>query len=83
MTIHRLHRVYDIRHPDPLRVEIHDPACDCPACAPYRQSPAAEPALTFAEIGNLAWLGLAIGTVIAFAIDPAGAWHALTAIVGR
>ncbi|WP_174293431.1 hypothetical protein [Sphingomonas bacterium] len=80
MTIHRLHRVYDLHRPEPIRVEIHDHDCDCPACAPYLQPAAPLPRshLTFAELGWLAALGMAIGHVIAFAYDPHGAWLALT-----
>lgn len=76
MTVHRqLHRVYEFSQPEPLRVEIHDP--DCPCCAPPEDC-----ALTFIDLGKLAWWGMIAGSAIAFMIDPAGAAHALLAAVG-
>ncbi len=89
MAVHRLHRVYDLQHPD-VRVEIHAAECECPACAPALElAPYLEPVLdlrdrfTPAEIGQLIVAGTVIGNVIAFALHPHGAWAALLAIVGR
>ena len=77
----RLIRGYDLHHPEDLRVEFHEPGCPCFFCALHRQDdPSPEPALSFGQIGALVWLGLAIGTAIAFAIDPHGAWLALTTV---
>ena len=82
MTVLRLHRVVDQRDPAGAHVEIHAPECDCAACTPYRQpAPAEPPALTFQQVGALVWIGLAIGSAIAFAIDPHCAWLALTTVL--
>ncbi|WP_174286662.1 hypothetical protein [Sphingomonas bacterium] len=77
MTVNaELHRVYEFQRPEPLRVEIHD--IDCPCCAPPDDRQ-----LTFADLGRLAWWGMAAGTAIAIAIDPHGAWQALASCFGR
>ncbi len=81
MNVHRLPRADETARPAPVHVEFHGYDCDCGGCpTPRRSRPAKAPELTFLQIGNLVWLGLAIGSAIAFAIDPHGAWLALTTV---
>lgn len=86
MTTHaRLHRAfYDARSATPRRADIiHQSDCRCPECAAFE--PASRPierALTFVDFGWLALAGAAVGSAIAFSIDPHGAWHALASCFG-
>lgn len=72
----RINRVYDFRQPEPMRVEIHEH--DCPCCAPVEEAEA----LTFSDLGKLAWWGMIAGTAIAFCLDAHSAVTALRSVVG-
>lgn len=83
MSAPRVQRRYELREPNILVVDFHDPACPCHDCETMRAEAAAREAIrTFCAAGWLSLLGVAIGSAIAFAIDPHGAWLALTTVFG-
>jgi hypothetical protein len=73
-------RAYRLAAPRPLAVEFHAMGCRCDACEPY--APSAPQELDAIAMGKLAVAAVAVGSAIAFFIDPAGAAHALAAMAG-
>lgn len=81
MSQPQVQRRYEVKAPNLYVVDFHHDDCDCPVCESMRDRSATDdPAalLAFCVAGWMAWAGLAIATAIAFAIDPHGAWLALT-----
>lgn len=71
---------YDFLPPRQEWHELHPQHCPCAACEPYLAP--GDRRLTAVDLGKLAIAGAIVGTLIAFAIDPAGAARALLATIG-
>ena len=76
----KIERTFRLREPQVRFVEIHELECHCPACAPY--VPSDPDRLTASDLGKIATAAAVVGSVIMFALDPAGASAALLATLG-